>query len=139
MVWAVIAAAPSKLTCLPPKHYEVNDLEAAVRGCLSYLSLYQAHLVDGKLWDVTLRVHTDGAYHGGMLLDDMGRDDAALPVLSCVCVMLLGNEGDGTAEQKACAEKILDDIILGTRIIRFSNIASTFTFTSPNQAARASP
>lgn len=82
-----------------------------MQGCLSYLSLYEAHLVHGQLWHATLRAHTDGAFHGGMLLDDMGRDDAALPVLSCVCVMLSGP--DCTAEQKKRAGEVLDGIILG--------------------------
>jgi len=90
---------------------ELKDLDAAVQGCLSYLSLYEAHLVHGQLWHATLRAHTDGAYHGGMLLDDMGRDDAALPVLSCVCVMLSGP--DCTAEQKKRAGEVLDGVILG--------------------------
>ena len=100
-----------------------------MQGCLSYLSLYEAHLVHGQLWHATLRAHTDGAYHGGMLLDDMGRDDAALPVLSCVCVMLSGP--DCTAEQKKRAGEVLDGVILGKHGDIFNDAVSASQVRGP--------
>ena len=81
----------------PPSFSDDRDLEllkcanweAIEQGGQSYTQLFAAHVIYERIWHGTLMQHTEAAHHCGVVLEELDSVHA-LPVLSCVCVMLCG-------------------------------------------------